>query len=169
MSSNSVSFFGFSNPIRQRMIGSSDDLTEDTRSELESLSVDTTDISTESQGQQILKEAKATQQKEDAQKPLGQRGARSEELIKNDVKYMANQLGIPISGSDSTQVIINNIFDTLNLLKTDSRKNKALEAQIIQVETQLEALSDEYEKMSKGKTKLTGTMDALARYNKVSF
>lgn len=169
MSTDSVSFYGFSNPIRRKLTGTSDDLTDDTRAELESLNVDTTDISTETQGQQVLKETKAQKKPEKPeQKPSIRNEVRSEDIIKNDIRYLADQLGIPVAGTDATDAIINKIYHTLNLLKLNPGNNKALTAQIIQVQTQLEGLSDEYEQMNKEKSKLTCSMDALARYNKVS-
>lgn len=169
MSTDSISFYGFSNPIRKKLSGTSDDLTDETRAELDSLNIDTADISTETQGQQVLKETKSQNKPEQsAKKPSARNEVRSEDSIKNDVRYLADQLGIPVSGTDATDAVINKISDTLNLLKISPGNNKALTAQIIQVQTQLEGLSNEYEQMSREKTKLTNSMDALARYNKMS-
>lgn len=137
-------------------------LTSATKSKLEALGVDTTNITTEAEGQIALKSAQAKQKA--AQH--SQASNSSEDSIKSEAKSLASSIGVSVADNDSTDTILSNIASKLTEMKADAGEDETKLAEVQQYEQQYEAISGNYTAMQASQAQLAASMNGLATYNK---
>jgi len=142
---------------------SSTKLTQATKLALQSLGVDTTNITTETQGQTALSKAKA----EEAKKSQAPHGNPSEDSIKASAKSLATTVGVAIADKDSTSEIISKISAKITELKASAGEDKTKLAEVDNYQTQLDAISNSLASAKSGQAQLSGSMNGLANLNKI--
>lgn len=159
-------------------------LTEATKQKLEALGIDTSSIKTEAQGQALLVAAQNAQKAKNEQRaqqvqPAGQteQGGSSsisaqEETIKAQAKELAKKLGLTVSSDDDISEILGKIATALANIRIQAINSPQMSKQLDELQSQYESLvcsvaSLEKQKSSQGQ--LTGSLDAMALYNKIGF
>lgn len=156
---------------------SSTALTDATKKQLESLGIDTSQIKTEAEGQQKLKETQATQASQSGQSAQGQQqqnGASSEiDTIKAQATDLASQLGVSVSDNDKVEDILENISTKLTEMTVQAGNDPQKLQELSQYESQFEMIGGEYLNLQAQKQasqgQLTGSLNNLANYNKIFF
>lgn len=141
-------------------------LTAATKVQLEALGVDTTNITTETQGQAALKAAQANQEAHHASKGA-HKGNSSMDSIKAEATSLASQVGVSVSNTDKVDDILSNISAKISEMQAGAGDDKAKLAQVQQYETQLEAISAEFSKMQSSQQQLSSSMSSMASSNKL--
>lgn len=148
-------------------------LTEETKKKLESLGVDTSQIKTEAQGQQKLKEVQDAQSAQ-ANSPQGQQQQQTMfqmQSITEKVNALAAKVGVQISNQDSIEDIINNISNRVSQMTVQAGEDTKKVKEVSQYQTELNVIASEYSSLvsqqQASQNQLTGGMDNLAAYNKI--
>jgi len=145
---------------------SSTKLTAATKTQLEALGVDTTNITSETEGQTALKAAQA---KSDAQqKAKAAAGGGSEDSIKASAQTLASEMGVSVSSTDTTDDILSNISAKLSELKASAGDDQVKLAELEQYQSEFDTLSTSYTNMQTSQAQLSNSMSGLATYNKAS-
>lgn len=147
-------------------------LSEATKKKLEALGIDTTKIKTENEGQLKLKEAQSGQASHAVkQRQQKSNGGSETQALTEQAKALAAQVGVSISSKDELPDILVKISDKLSDMVVQSAKDPQKLQQIKQYESQFASIAGEFlnleAKIQEKQTKLTGSMDSLASYNKL--
>lgn len=134
-------------------------LSDVTKKKLEALGVDTTNIKTETQGQNKLKEAQAmsNQQNQQAQ---GNGVSTQQEMVKFEATMLAQKMGIEVSKNDSVSDILSHIQVKLAELKTSAGKDTSMQSEIGQYQSS-------YDNIKQSSQSLSLSMNSMASYNKI--
>lgn len=161
-----------------------DKLTNNTKTQLASLGIDTSTIKTESEGQLKLKEIITQQQAQQNQQTQQshnhhhhQNGSTQIETIKKQAQGLAAQIGANISTSDNVNAILAKINTKLAVMTVQASNNVQKTQQLQQYETQFAYISQEYSNYEEQKQQsnfssegqLTGSLSSMAMYNKLYF
>lgn len=142
---------------------SSTKLTDATKAQLEALGIDTTNITTEADGQAALKAAEAN--KETAK--MSQASNPSEDSIKTDAKSLASELGVSISDDDTTDDILDKISSAISQLREAAGDDQTKLAEVEKYQDEYDTISGDYTNMQTSQAQLTNSMSGLASYNKI--
>lgn len=146
-------------------------LTTATKTELERLGVNTTNITTETQGQIALKAARqaiATQEKIQAQ---AKKLETPEEYLRLEAKQLALRLKLNVTTDDDIAVILSKISFAINELKTEaadkpekSGRLQVYQAEYARIKTELNNILTRQQVIQ---AQITGSMSGMASYNKI--
>jgi len=140
-------------------------LTDETKSKLEALGVDTSKITTEAQGQAVLKASEKKQ--EDSKKATNPLKSNSEQSLKASAKSLADEMIIPTLEEDTTDDILERISKEINKLEQEAGNDEVKRADIENYKIKLENISIKYSDIKTSKQKLDNSMNGLASYNKI--
>ena len=149
---------------------SSQKLTEETKSKLQALGLDPSKYTTEAQGQKALTEAQAAQNSQAAQAGAQHQHAPhgGESSIKAEVQALAAQIGIPVGSKDKISDILANVSEKISELKASAGNDPTKLAQVNSYQSQYTAISGEIAQKQSSESKLTGSLQGLANYNKIA-
>ncbi|MFA7658481.1 MAG: hypothetical protein WCY19_03515 [Candidatus Gastranaerophilaceae bacterium] len=140
-------------------------LTAATKAKLEALGINTKNITTEAQGQTLLKTAQvkteAMKKAKDSQKNS------SKNSLKTEVKSLASEVGASISDNDTIDGILNKISSKISELRQSAGDDKVKLAEIQQYQSRFEAVSSQYSDRQAAQAQLSGSMNGLANLNKI--
>lgn len=141
---------------------SSSALTEDTKKKLEALGIDTSNIKTETEGQQKLKEAQAAQASAQ-QKPQSNT---SMEIVEDNAKSLASKIGAVVGNDDKIDDIFDKISTKISDLKASAGNDETKKSAAEAFDSEYNTLYSEYNRVLSS-MKMTGAT-ALGNYNKVA-
>lgn len=149
---------------------SSQKLTEETKSKLQALGLDPSKYTTEAQGRQALKEAQAAQNSQAAQAGAQPQHAAhgGESSIKAEVQALAAQVGVPVGSKDKISDILANISKKITELKASAGNDPTKLSQVNDYQSKYNAISGEIAQKQTSESKLTGSLQGLANYNKIA-
>lgn len=162
-------------------------LSPQTKILLESMGINTSNITTEAQGQTALKSAQGTQESQNSQQMQGlppppppEGGNNSQmEAIKEEATSLAQKLGVSVSSADKINDIMDKISTALSKLESDAANNPQKTAQLTEYKTEFQhlyqSLSDAQSAMESsmaqaqvGANHIQSSMTGLASYNQAS-
>jgi len=167
MSNESISALTSASSVSTASSSSTTKLSAATKSKLEAMGIDTTNITTEVQGQTALKAAELKKEAA-AQKAGGAQGNSSEASIKADAKSLASQVGASVADDDSIDDIMSKISSKIRELRASAGTDESKLAEIEGYQTQLDSISSTYSAMQTSQAQLSSSMSGLASYNKAS-
>jgi len=141
---------------------SSTAITSDIKKKLQALGLDPSKYSTEAQAQAAITQAQAQQQP--PQKPSGSK----DDSIKTEVQDLASKMGITAASEDKISDILTKISDKISELRASAGTDPTKQAEADSYEYQYTTLSNDFSQKESSKSKLTGTLEGLANYNKAS-
>lgn len=151
-------------------------LTAETKSKLEALGVDTTNITTEAQGQIALLQAQQQQQIHHGHKAHSGNDKAEMETLKSEATSLAAKVGITVSSDEKVSDIVAAIGPVIEakVAAAGNDQSKIAEAQELQGEygllsASLSNLEAQHSQAQASQAKLSSSMDGLANYNKASF
>ena len=145
-------------------------LTEKTKKNLEKLGVDTSNIKTETEGQQKLKEvqasqnSQATQQGQAAQQQQQAGGASSQQTLMTEVKSLAASANVDVSSSDKIDDVFSKISKKITEMKAEAQNDETKKGQASAYQAKYDELYAQYQKQNM----LSSAMNGLANYNKAA-
>jgi predicted RNase H-like nuclease (RuvC/YqgF family) len=173
---NSISSTDVVNKASSMMSSSSTtQLSETTKKKLQDLGIDSSNIKTEAQAQQAIKEKEATtansqnsQQKsqDNGQPPQG--GQSQSSSIITEAKSLASKVGASVSDSDSADDIISKVSAKISSIKAEAGDDETKLKQVESYQNELSLLQKQASQQQQMQSMLTGSMDAMAAANKLS-
>lgn len=156
---------------------SSTKLSDETKKKLESLGVDTTNIKTETEGLALLSQIQAAQQAQQAQQSQQPQGADSSmaqmENIKAQISSLASKVGVALSPNGNVDDNMTAISNAISAMKVQSTNNIDKVSKADEYQAQYDAISSSLavleSQKSSSQEQITGSMSALANYNKIFF
>lgn len=143
---------------------SSATLTDATKKKLEALGIDTTNIKTEADGQEKLKEAQAAQAA--AQQQGKPQGTNPMETIQDGAKSLAASMGVAVGSKDDIDTIFSNLSTKITELQASAGDDQTKKSEVDGYQLQYDTLYREYSQAMAAKN-MTGA-SALANYNKAA-
>lgn len=142
-------------------------LTEETKRKLEALGVDTTNITTETQGQIALLQA---QQQQAQQNPEG--GNKAEmESIKSQATALAGKLGVSVSSDEKVPDIMSAIGSALNAKVSAAGNDQAKIAEVQELQAEYDSISSSLSNMQTQQAQraqaISSNLTNLANQNKI--
>lgn len=152
---------------------SSQKLTEETKKKLEALGLDPSKYKTEAEGKAALVGAQTTQTAQAAQsmQVQGQQPPpppASAQSIKAEVEDLAAKVGVSIGSTDKPNDILTKISDKIAELKAAAGTDQTKLAEVQGYQGQYDTINAEITQMQASKSKISGTLNALANYNKAA-
>lgn len=142
-------------------------LTDTTKKKLEALGLDTSNIQTETQGQQKLQEAQQSQSQQQNQGQSQNNNSSQTDLI-SEAKSLAGKVGASISDTDSIDDMISKLSTKISAIKTDAGEDNTKLQQAQQYQSELDSLQNQYTQSQQLQSMLAGSMNAMANANKIS-
>lgn len=142
-------------------------LSNETKKKLEALGIDTSNITSESDGKAALVTAQASAaaaKTSHSNSTSSQSGA----VLKATVENFASKLGVSVAPNDDMATILNNLKTKITEMKASAGTDSTKLANANGNEATLATISDQYSQMKSAQAKLTGTLDSLASYNKAA-
>lgn len=139
-------------------------LTDETKAKLKALGVDTTNITSEAQGQIALVQAQA--KKEVAHKSKTGEN-QPQEAIKSEAQSLASELGVTVAKGDSIDTILSNISNAISKLQADAGSDETKLSAVKNYQAKYDSISSSYTSMQASHSKLDKSMSSLASYNKI--
>lgn len=158
-------------------ISSTTPLTAETKAQLQALGVDTTGITTEAQGQTALLQAQLQQAQQGQQGKKAHGGGNKAEMeaLKSQALSLASKLGVSVSSDAKLDDIVSAIGPAIEAKMSAAGNDPAKLAEIQELQSEYNELSSamsnmqaQHSQQQASQSQLTNSMDALARYNKVS-
>jgi hypothetical protein len=159
-------------------ISAQQNLTLQTKSQLESLGIDTANITTEAQGQAALKASQSSQQTQGTQQTQHAGGGNSAmKSLKEEAVALAQRLGVSVSSNEKLDEILDAIAQALSQMQAQAANNPQKAAQVAQYQAEYQSLcqsvsniqsSMEASKAQSGASQIQSSMNALAVYNMAS-
>ena len=163
--------------------GAQQALSAQTKSQLQSLGIDTTNITTETQGQAALQSSQGSQQSQNTQQTQGTQqsshaggGNSAIQSIKNDAIALAQKVGASVGSNDKLNDILSSISQALSNMQAQAANNpqkldrvnacqseyQSLCQSISSVQSSMEASKAQSQA---GASQIQGSMNGLAIYN----
>jgi len=149
-------------------------LTDDTKSKLQALGVDTTSITTEAQGQIALLVAQQQQQTQTAGKPPTGGGKEQMEAIKAQATSLASKLGVSVSADEKLPEIMAAIAPALTAKSSAAGEDQIKIAEVQELQGEYDSISSTLSNMEAQKSqtaqntqKLDNSLSNMATQNKV--
>lgn len=113
----------------------SNDLSISTKMRLESLGIDPSSVSSETQAQILIAQAEAAQSQNNSGRQQGENS--SKEQLKYEAKNLAQKVGVYVSDKDTLEDMLEKISETLNSLA----QNPTITKQVQQYQTELKDIA----------------------------
>lgn|SRR5574344_783714 len=152
------------NSVSKSSSSSSTALTDATKKKLEALGINTTDIKTESDGQEKLKEAQAAQNAQNA-KPAQQAQSNT---VETEAKDLASQMGVVVGNNDDLATILDSISAQISNVQASAGTDETKKSEADNYQIQYNTIYQEYQQQEASKSMLTGSLDGMAAYNKAA-
>jgi len=157
-------------------------LTPETKSKLENLGIDTTNIKTETQGQEALQSAQSSQQGQETQKnqesQKGQAGGNQAAMqaLKSQAEALASKVGVSVSSDDKLSDIMDKISQALSTMQAQAANDPQKLTQIAQYQTEFDSINQSASNLQtsmqisaqSGASQIQNSMTGLAIYNMAS-
>lgn len=150
-------------------------LSPQTKLQLQSLGIDTTNIKTEAQGQTALQSSQNSQTQGTQQAPPSGGGGNSAmESIKEEAVSLAQRVGVSVSSNDKIDDILDAIAGALSQLQAQAVNDPQKAAQIAQFQTEYQSLcqsvsdaqsSQQNSSVQSASNQIQSGMNGLASYN----
>lgn len=169
MTDNSINSIGSTSAVSSKSSSSASKISAETKAKLQALGLDPTKYTTEAQAQAAIAQA---QQGVQQTGQAGGGGNKEEmEAIKSDAQSLAAQVGASYDSNAKVPDIMAAISDKINSLQAEAGDDPVKLQQVKADEDQFETISNSISTMETQKqtaqAQLNGSMDGLARYNKV--
>lgn len=152
-------------------INLSQKLTEDTKNKLQALGLDPSKYITEAQGQKALIEAQAAQLFQATQavaQPQHASHIGFVNSIRTEVEALAAQVGVPVGNRDKMIEVLGSIADKITDLKVSAGTDSTKLAQVNDYQSKYTTISNEIAQKESSESKLSGSLQGLANYNKIA-
>jgi len=159
-------------------------LTAQTKIQLQSLGIDTTNIKTEAQGQTALESSQESQQSQSTQqtennqqsKPAGGDNS-SADAIKEEAVALAQKIGASVSSNDELNDILDAISQAISKLQAQAVNDPQKAEQVAQYQAEFQSLcqsvsamqsSNQESSVQTASSQIQASMNVLASYNLAS-
>lgn len=146
-------------------------ISSSTKVKLESLGVNISTVSSESEAQELINKLKAaksgiSQQAQSQQEDESVSTSASEEETLSSAKNLANSMGLVIASDASVEDIINQISTKIRQLATSPNQSEREMAQAYQ--SQLNTITTQYQSLQSNQTSMYSAMNMMSINNKYS-
>ena len=146
-------------------------ISSSTKVKLESLGVNISTVSSESEAQELINKLKAakagtTQQAQEIKQDEANTTSTSEAETLSSAKYLASSMGLVVASEAAAEDIINQISTRIRQLATSSSQAEREMAQAYQ--TQLNSIATQYQSLQSNQTNMYSAMNMMSINNKYS-
>jgi hypothetical protein len=160
MSVNAIS--GMTGATNTAAASSTSAIKDDTKKKLAALGIDSSNIKTEAEAQQQIKQVQQ-EKAQHAQAAQANKGGSSQAEIKSEATSLAEQMGITVGNEDQVSTIMDNLATKLTELKAAAGTDETKISEYQNYQTQYDTLNQEYQQSQM----ISASMDGMANYNKV--